>query len=1013
MAEAAAKFCGQCGAATAAGARFCAQCGASLAPGPAAPAPAPRSERRQAVILFADLSGFTALSSELDPEDVHALLARYFAVADEAVRAAGGFVDKHIGDAVMAVFGAPVSHGNDAERAVRAALDIVSGTARLGNELGRALTAHVGIASGEIMAGATGSATHSAYTVTGAAANLAARLLDQAKAGEIVVSARVAEVVAHRFAIADRGQVSVKGFDAPIGVGAITGEIGNQAMMALVGRESEMSQIEALLAASLEHGGRVVCLRGEPGIGKTRLMAEIVTRARARGTKTHSALALDFGAERGGDPIRVFAAGLLGLDGVADETTRADALTAANLPAVTSLFVRALLDLPMAGEQSTWEAMTVAAREAGRRDALAALVARAAAEAPLLLAVEDVHWADAGLRDRLAALARALRDIRASLLLTTRVEGDPIDAGWRAQAGVPVATIDLGPLAPAAATLLARAVLSATDDEGWIARADGNPLFVIQLARARAEASDDVPDSIQSVVQARLDRLDPTDRATLQCAAVIGQHFALATLEHLAGRPADCARLIAAGLVRPEGDHLMFVHALIRDGVYSTLLRARRGELHRRAAQWFAERDDVLAARHLDRAKDDAAPDAYLRAAKAAEARYEHDAALDLLARGIDIAPTAKQPPLMAARAELLLDMGRAADAEPAWREILASAPDRAMNARAWIGLAACLRVLSRVDEALMALREAEAVLTGEAARAERTRIHYLRGNLHFTRGEAEACRVEHEAALALARANGDLEYEARALNGLGDACYAIGRMRTARDHFQACTDLCQRLGFGRIELSCRFMLAHCAIFLDESDRHIAGLKDGADQAARTGNRFTEMICHQTLVSVFGNLDRYADVLEEAETALSLSRKIGSRRFDAMIMADQARALSNFGRIDEALRLVDEAVAITRETGTAFVGPAVLGVRAAIAADEATAVASMSEARVLLQGPCIGHNPLYFFRHAMATNLKWRRWIDALADADALERFTAPEPLPWATRLVAETRARVAAAQSA
>ncbi len=173
--------CGDCGAALPPQARFCPQCGARVA---AAPPPAAAGERRPVAILFADLAGFTRLTSEADAEEIHRLLGRYFDLVDGAVARAGGSVDKHIGDATMAVFGAPVAHGNDVERSVRAACEIHEAMATLSAEFGRTLAAHVGIASGEVVAASTGSAVRADYTVTGDAVNLASRLEELAEPGE-------------------------------------------------------------------------------------------------------------------------------------------------------------------------------------------------------------------------------------------------------------------------------------------------------------------------------------------------------------------------------------------------------------------------------------------------------------------------------------------------------------------------------------------------------------------------------------------------------------------------------------------------------------------------------------------------------------------------------------------------------------------------------------------------------------------------------------------------------------
>lgn len=179
--------------------------------GAASPAEA-KGERRQVAVLFADLCGFTQMSREVDAEEVLAVLDRYFEQADRTVEQHGGHVDKHVGDCVMAVFGAPVSHGNDVERAVRAALAIRDGMPDLARALGRPVSVHIGIAGGEVVASGTGSATHREYTVTGDTVNLASRLTDAAEPGQILISETVRRPLADRLDCVERGALSVKGF---------------------------------------------------------------------------------------------------------------------------------------------------------------------------------------------------------------------------------------------------------------------------------------------------------------------------------------------------------------------------------------------------------------------------------------------------------------------------------------------------------------------------------------------------------------------------------------------------------------------------------------------------------------------------------------------------------------------------------------------------------------------------------------------------------------------------------
>jgi class 3 adenylate cyclase len=265
-------------------------------------------ERRQVTILFADLSGFTALSQTLDPEELRDLVGRYTALVDGVIADYGGSVDKHIGDAVMALFGAPLAHDDDPLRAARAALDIHDGLTRLSASLGRRLEAHIGIASGEVVAGTLGRGESQDYTVLGDSVNLAARLVAEARPGQTLIADNVHRALSGRFVSDALGEMRLKGVAAPVRVWGLRGISGEQALASrspFVGRESELQQFHATVAACLSRrSGHVVYVRGEAGIGKTRFVEEMRAIAEAKGFQAHRGLMLDFGLGKGQDPIR-------------------------------------------------------------------------------------------------------------------------------------------------------------------------------------------------------------------------------------------------------------------------------------------------------------------------------------------------------------------------------------------------------------------------------------------------------------------------------------------------------------------------------------------------------------------------------------------------------------------------------------------------------------------------------------------------------------------------------------
>src|SRR5271157_1383096 len=645
--------CPRCGYANDGGDRYCGGCGALLAGDPVPPAgrsqsAAPEADRRPVTVMFCDLVGYTKLSSQLDPEEVHALLERFFALVDAIVDRFGGTIDKHIGDAAMALFGAPVAHGNDAERAVRAALEIHASLPGLDSGSAPPLAAHIGVATGEVVASSVGSQRHRGYTVTGEAANLAARLLARASSGETLVSDAVYRATSQAIAYEPVGSLTLKGLDRSIDAWRPTGtNIAAADAQALVGRRSEMAQFRAVLDACIEGpSGAVILIRGEAGIGKTRLMEELQSAAAASGMTRYSGFVLDFGTERGHGAVRTVVAGLIGLEAQATSDSVESAIDAAlkelRLQPDDALFLRDLLEVPQPeATRGFYEAMDTATRTQGKERVVSEVVKASADRQPLLVAVEDIHWADAETLSLLAAITRATAASRSVLAMTTRLEGDPLDAHWRGLAGgAALITVDLSPLSPADALSIARRFIDADAfATQCVERAGGNPLFLEQLLRSAGDLTDGrLPSSIQNVVLARTDLLSVEDRRAIQTASVLGQRFTLPHLRALLQEPRyACDTLVRSVLLRPVRDGLQFAHALVRDGVYGSLTHARRRELHKTAAAIFVD-DPVLRAEHLDRAGDAEAPRAYLDASMAQAGLFRPDHPIALATRGLALA---------------------------------------------------------------------------------------------------------------------------------------------------------------------------------------------------------------------------------------------------------------------------------------------------------------------------------------------------------------------------------------
>jgi tetratricopeptide (TPR) repeat protein len=846
--------------------------------------------------------------------------------------------------------------------------------------------------------------------VLGDSVNLAARLVATAGPGQTVLSDGVYRALSGRGVCDPLGELGLKGFEAPTRAWQLRGLSGEPLIAArssFVGRAAELEQLRSIFSACLgRRCGQVVYVRGEAGIGKTRLVEEIRRFAEAAGFATHRGLVLDFGVGKGQDPIRSLLLSLVGLTPSSEAQLRqnaAERLVAEGIVTPERLvFLHDLLDLPQSGEWRTlYDAMDNAARNRGKRELASALAARACRGGPMLIIVEDLHWADPQVLGHLAAFATAVAVGPGLLVMTSRVEGDPLDAAWRASCrGTPFATIDLGPLRGDEALSLAGGFVDATHSVALacIERAGGNPLFLEQLLHNAQEGSADaVPASIQSLVLARMDRLAQHDRQAFQAAAVIGQRFDLALLRHLVAIPEYvCDGLVGNALVLPEGDDFLFAHALIQEGAYSSLLRSRRRELHRQAAEWFADQDPTLHAQHLDRAEDAGAAEAYLKAAITQRAAYHFDAAIRLADRGLEIAQTAAdRHALICIKGELQRDLGDIASSLATYRLAITTSPDEAALSRAQLGLAEGLRVSEGLDEALELLDAAQHAAERHDMVAELARIHHLRGNIFFPLGNIDGCRQEHEQGLAFARRSGSPEAEARALGGLGDAAYAQGKMRSAFEHFSRCVALSEQHGFGRIEVANRSMVGFSRIYLNEAPQAKEDGKAAARAAALVGQPRAELLGEMMGVFACYELGDFDSTQGHLERTMRLARQLGARRFEAQGLEMQARVLLDTGRPAEAADMLREALAICREAGTQFCGPKVTSALSRAVADPAERVALLAEGKEMLGRGAVGHNHLWFYRDAIEAMLAAGDGASALGYVVELEDYTRAEPLPW------------------
>jgi class 3 adenylate cyclase/tetratricopeptide (TPR) repeat protein len=699
-------ICSNCGAENPDGFRFCGRCAAPLA----AQEPGARELRKTVTVIFCDVAGSTALGERLDPESQRGVMARYFDAMKAVIERHGGTVEKFIGDAVMAVFGVPVQHEDDALRGVRAAAEMRQAVTDLNEELereyGTRLELRIGVNTGEVVTGTE------ERLATGDAVNVAARLEQAAVLSQILLGEETFRLVRDAVEAEEVEPLELKGKSEPVAAFRLVAVLPEAPVVArravaMVGRERELDRLhDAFSQALRDRSCRLFTLLGAAGVGKSRLAHEFVA-ALEDATVVHGRC-LSYGEGITYWPVVEILKQLLG-----DEPRpRLAELGADELAAETILGVLGEAEAVGSTDEIAW--------------AVRKLLEAAADEQPLVVAIDDVHWGEPALLDLIEHTAVLSRDASMLLLCMARPELFDRRPAW-AGGKLNATTVLLEPLAAPETDRLIDNLAGARIDTELRARiseaAEGNPLFVEEMIALVGESPPGevvVPPTIQALLAARLDQLDPAERGVLECGSVEGRTFHQGAVHALAPNEqqltARLTALVRKDLVRPDRtqiageDAFRFRHVLIRDAAYDALPKAIRAKLHESFAGWLEEHGrelvelDEILGYHLEQTHryrgelgplTDEAGAVGARAAThlalaggKAHARGDAAAAVNLFTRAAAATPTGAR-----SRLELLTELGQAlseagdiTSAEAALKEAIETAEaagDRALAARA------------------------------------------------------------------------------------------------------------------------------------------------------------------------------------------------------------------------------------------------------------------------------------------------------------------------------------------
>jgi class 3 adenylate cyclase/predicted ATPase len=939
--------CASCGHENSEGAKFCEQCGFSFA---AAPARA-KEQRKTVTVLFCDLTGSTELGEKLDPETLRALLARYFERMKGIVESHGGSVEKFIGDAVMAVFGVPVVHEDDALRAVRAAVEMREAFPELGVE-GR-----IGVTTGEVVTGTE------ERLATGDAVNVAARLEQAAQPGEILIGDETYRLTRDAVEVEEVEPLQLKGKAEPVEAHRLLSlrsealAIERHLEAPMVGRSDELDLLTRAYERSMrERACHLFTILGPAGVGKSRLAAEFLASL--------------------GDAVVVRGRCLPYGEGITywPVVEIVKQLPEAELDELAAQTIRGLTSdeqLVTSSEEIAWAFRKLLEAVAGTR--------------PLVCVFDDVHWGEETFLDLVEHVADLSRD--APILLLCMARPDLLDrrTGWGG-GKVNATTVLLEPLAPEETERLIESL--AEVDEGLRERireaSEGNPLFVEEMVAMLRESLDGevaVPPTIQALLAARLDQLEPHEREVLQCGSVEGRVFHRGAVQALAPEEpqvmAQLTALVRKELVRPDKpqlpgeDAFRFRHLLIRDAAYDALPKATRAELHERFADWLEEHGatlvelDEILGHHLEqayrywaelgpvderaRAVGQRAAERLAEAGHRALARADMPAAVNLLDRAEALVPVDDLRRLEWAidLSASLIEVGELARAEALLEEATKAARaagDQRLECRASVQRA-FLRVHTdpegSTDEARREAERAISVFEELCDELELARAWQLASHVEFFEGAIATSEAMLERALVHARGAGDAREEARILRWLASS--ALWGPVPVEEGIRRCEEILEHTrGNSLVQANCHIRLAG----LEGMRGRFSEARARVAQARAILTEFglTYFLAHSRDVAALVETLAGNPAGAEAELRASYEelRDMGEKTFLAENAAQLAQALYAQGRYDEA----DRFVRVSEEASSGRARKAYWGpVRAKLLARRGEATAAEALAR--------------------------------------------------------------------
>ena len=947
---------------------------------------------RQVTLLSVQVNNNDA---ENDPESLYHQRQKICDGIKEFIRDFQATVIEMQNDSLMIIFGLPIAQSYDTEKAIRAAFALRN-KSNTGKQALSTCTVQIGIDSGQIYI----PEAQQSMSLSGTAVKRAMSLVDLAQPGQILMSNRAYTTIS-QLVIADKLTIKDSIEQASIWHLIDMADKKQQRSTEMVGRKFELQQfLNAANNCKETEYGQLILVRGEAGIGKTRLLKESLTLANDLGFVCHSVSIFDFGTSIGQTPVQTLTRSLLQLTPDSEpaqiKTCAAKVIAEKILSNEQINFLFDLLNAPdLLLEPEIYQAMDNDARQSGKQEVITALVQCLSEPQPLLIMMEDIHWAEPALLNQLGQLAADIKDYPIILVFSTRFEGEPLDPVWRSQIqSTPLLTLDLSPLRQKEAEQLVKQTLDLVTEKTaeLIQRSGCNPLFLEQLLFCVEQAVDVIPDSVQSIVAAKLDTLDSFDKHAVFVASILGQRFSLEPLKYILDNPNyDCSALLACGLIKPDGSQFLFHHALILDGIYTIQLPSQRRSLHLMAADWYKDNDSLLYAEHLDKAKSDKAASAYLKAAEHFIKLYQFDDAEKMAGRGCEIANKAEELfELNICHANCLREQGQTQESLDAFILAEQQATFSKQQCQALIGQAYALRLLDRHEEILSLIKISEPIAESLKDYEALATLYYLKGCACFHLGNLDNCLIAHQRAESMAIDHQLPLIEARALSGIADAYYGIGRLITAEQKYQRCIALCKQYGLVRDITLNQMMTGAIQVYLNRPDDGEKTLLETLKLARQVRNRRAEAYALDELAYLYFQKDDREVARLYSTQGIQLAKKIGTKHI-------QCNALLHLGMIDKNEAALEQAYEIASQNtfGKYFISSWILAVQAWITDNPDKRAKYLLEGEKLLSKQALSHNHLMFYRYAIESCLDTKDFGKVQYYIDALRDYTADEPLPW------------------